>query len=57
MSTSSNDKLILKFNKAIELVKTIETVSNENKLYLYAYYKQAKNGNKKLPKPSKINII
>ncbi len=57
MSTSSNDKLIVKFNKAIELVKTIETVSNENKLYLYAYYKQANNGNNNLPKPSIINII
>lgn len=57
MSTSSNDKLIAKFNKAIELVKTVETVSNENKLYLYAHYKQANNGNNNLPKPSIINII
>jgi acyl-CoA-binding protein len=57
MSTSSNDKLIAKFNKAIELVKIVETVSNENKLYLYAHYKQANNGNNNLPKPSIINII
>jgi diazepam-binding inhibitor (GABA receptor modulating acyl-CoA-binding protein) len=57
MSTSSSDKLIAKFNKAIELVKTVETVSNENKLYLYAHYKQANNGNNNLPKPSIINII
>ena len=57
MSTSSNDKLIAKFNKAIELVKTVETVSNENKLYLYAHYKQANNGNNNLSKPSIINIV
>jgi len=57
MSTSSNDKLIAKFNKAIELVKTVETVSNENKLYLYAHYKQANNGNNNMPKPSIINIV
>jgi acyl-CoA-binding protein len=57
MSTPSNDKLIAKFNKAIELVKILETVSNENKLYLYAHYKQANNGNNNLPKPSIINII
>ena len=57
MSTSSNDKLIAKFNKAIELVKTVETVSNENKLYLYAHYKQSNNGNNNLPKPSIINIV
>ena len=57
MSTSSDDKLIAKFNKAIELVKTVETVSNENKLYLYAHYKQSNNGNNNLPKPSIINIV
>jgi diazepam-binding inhibitor (GABA receptor modulating acyl-CoA-binding protein) len=57
MSTSSNDKLIAKFNKAIELVKIVETVSNENKLYLYAHYKQANNGNNNMPKPSIINIV
>ena len=57
MSTSSNDKLIAKFNKAIELVKTVETVSNENKLYLYAHYKQANNGNNNMSKPSIINIV
>jgi diazepam-binding inhibitor (GABA receptor modulating acyl-CoA-binding protein) len=55
--TLNNDKLIAKFNKAIELVKTLETVSNENKLYLYAYYKQVHNGDNNLPKPSIINIV
>ena len=53
----NNDKLIAKFNKAIELVKTVETVSNENKLYLYAHFKQANNGNNNLPKPSIFNIV
>jgi len=54
----NNDKLIAKFNKAIELVKTVETVSNENKLYLYAHYKQANNGDNTLPKPPLLfNIV
>jgi len=55
--TLNNDKLIAKFNKAIELVKTVETVSNENKLYLYAHYKQANNGDNNIPKPSMFNIV
>ena len=55
--TLNNDKLIAKFNKAIELVKTVETVSNENKLYLYAHYKQANNGDINIPKPSMFNIV
>jgi len=56
-TNTNNDKLIAKFNKAIELVKTVESVSNENKLYLYAHYKQANNGNNNLPQPSIINIV
>ena len=56
-TSSNNDKLIAKFNKAIELVKTIESVSNENKLYLYAHYKQANNGDNNLLKPSMFNIV
>lgn len=55
--SSNNDKLIAKFNKAIELVKTVESVSNENKLYLYAYYKQVNFGNNNTSKPSIFNMI
>ena len=55
--SSNNDKLIAKFNKAIELVKTVESVSNENKLYLYAYYKQVNCGNNNTPKPSMFNMV
>ena len=56
MSTN-NDKLIAKFNKAIELVKTVESVSNENKLYLYAHYKQVNCGNNNTTKPSMFNMV
>jgi 3-hydroxyacyl-CoA dehydrogenase len=56
-TSKNNDKLIAKFNKAVELVKTVEYVSNENKLYLYAYYKQVNNGNNNLPKPSMFNMV
>jgi diazepam-binding inhibitor (GABA receptor modulating acyl-CoA-binding protein) len=55
--SSNNDKLIAKFNKAIELVKTVESVSNENKLYLYAHYKQVNCGNNNTPKPSMFNMV
>ena len=40
-----NNKLLEKFNKASELIKFAENVSNEDKLFLYAHYKQSTIGN------------
>jgi acyl-CoA-binding protein len=50
------DDLDYKFNKYISKVKKLETVSNEDKLHLYARYKQAFDGNNSRDKPSLLNI-
>ena len=52
-----NNKLLEKFNKASELIKFAENVSNEDKLFLYAHYKQSTIGNNNKEKPSIFNII
>jgi len=50
-------KLVEKFNKESELIKFAENVSNEDKLFLYAHYKQSTIGNNNKEKPSMFNII
>jgi acyl-CoA-binding protein len=45
-----------KFEKAIELVKKLKQVNDEDKLILYSYYKQAKFGDINIEKPSILNI-
>ena len=51
------EELEQKFNKYISKVKKLETVSNDNKLYLYANYKQALIGNINIEKPSILNRV
>jgi diazepam-binding inhibitor (GABA receptor modulating acyl-CoA-binding protein) len=46
-----------KFEKAIELVKTLKEVSDQDKLILYSYYKQAKFGDINIEKPSILNRV
>ena len=56
MSTEA-ELLERKFNKYIVKVKKIDDVSNEDKLYLYANYKQALEGNNTRDKPSIFDRI
>ena len=53
----SENELERKFNKYISKVKKLENVSNEDKLYLYANYKQALIGNINTEKPSILNRV
>jgi len=46
-----------KFNKYISKVKKLEYVSNDDKLFLYANYKQALLGDNNLDKPSIFNRV
>jgi len=52
----SND-LDYKFNKYISKVKKLDSVSNDDKLYLYARYKQANDGDNSRDKPSLLNMV
>jgi diazepam-binding inhibitor (GABA receptor modulator, acyl-CoA-binding protein) len=49
--------LINKFNEKIIEVKTLESISDENKLYLYKYYKQATIGDINIERPGFFNLI
>lgn len=49
--------LINKFNEKIVEVKTLESISDENKLYLYKYYKQATIGDINIERPGFFNLI
>ena len=53
----SNQILEIKFNKYIIAVKKLKSVSDNDKLYLYANYKQALNGNNDKKKPSILNRV
>jgi diazepam-binding inhibitor (GABA receptor modulating acyl-CoA-binding protein) len=53
----SQDELERKFNKYISKVKKLENISNEDKLYLYANYKQSLIGNINIEKPSILNRV
>ena len=46
-----------KFEKAIELVKKLKAVNDEDKLILYSYYKQSQIGDINIEKPSILNRI
>lgn len=50
------DLIEIKFNKYIHKVKKLENISNENKLYLYANYKQAIEGDINITEPSFFNL-
>ena len=51
------DELNRKFNKYISKVKKLESVSDDDKLYLYGNYKQALFGNNTNEKPSILNRV
>jgi len=53
----SENELERKFNKYISKIKKLESVSNDDKLYLYANYKQALIGNINVEKPSLLNRV
>lgn len=53
----SNNELKRKFEKYTSKVKKLKSVSNDDKLYLYAHYKQAINGNNINGKPSILNRV
>ncbi len=57
MENNQDKELERKFNKYIEAVKKLEYVSDNDKLYLYANYKQAMCGNNNLEKPSILNRV
>jgi diazepam-binding inhibitor (GABA receptor modulating acyl-CoA-binding protein) len=58
MAKEVNDnELDRKFNKYISKVKKLESVSNDNKLFLYANYKQALFGDNNIDKPSIFNRV
>ena len=46
-----------KFNKYVSKVKKLESVSDEDKLYLYSQYKQAHFGDNNTDKPSLFDRI
>lgn len=48
----TNEDLKTLFNECSESIKDVENVSDEDKLYLYQYYKQATVGNINITMPS-----
>jgi len=50
------EELERKFNKYISKVKKLDYVNDNNKLYLYANYKQATEGDINIDKPSIFNL-
>ena len=58
MDTENQDeKLVRKFNKYISKIKKINNIYNNDKLYLYAYYKQALFGDNDKEQPSMLNRV
>lgn len=53
----SLDNLEYKFNKYISKVKKLKKISDKDKLYLYANYKQALTGNNTITKPSILDMV
>ena len=52
-----NQELERKFNKYVIAVKKLESINDNDKLYLYANYKQALFGNIDKEKPSILNRV
>lgn len=57
MSEKEGYDLDKKFKKYSEKVKRLNNISNDDKLYLYAHYKQALFGNNMNDKPSIFNRV
>ena len=55
--TNEKNTLKYKFDKYISKVKKLNTVSDNDKLYLYANYKQALFGNNNNEKPSLLDRV
>ena len=56
-NSDEKNTLKYKFDKYISKVKKLESVSDSDKLYLYANYKQALFGNNNNEKPSLLNRV
>jgi len=52
-----NQELERKFNKYIAAVKKLESINDNDKLYLYANYKQSLFGNNNKEKPSILDRV
>ena len=52
-----NQELERKFNKYIAAVKKLESINDDDKLYLYANYKQSLFGNNNNEKPSILDRV
>ena len=46
-----------KFEKACQIIKKIDNVSDNDKLFLYAHYKQINNGNNNEKEPSYFQFV
>jgi acyl-CoA-binding protein len=55
--TNEKNTLKYKFDKYISKVKKLNTVSDNDKLYLYSHYKQALFGNNNNEKPSLLDRV
>jgi len=55
--TDSDSDLDKKFNKYISKVKKLESLINDDKLFLYGNYKQALFGDNNIEKPSIFNRV
>ena len=55
-ANNANDELNKKFQKYTKKALKLENVSIEDKLFLYAHYKQATFGNNTNPKPFMLNL-
>ena len=53
----SNEELEKSFKEYSEKVKSLDNVNNEDKLFLYSYYKQSLFGDNINPKPSIFNRV
>ena len=51
MTELNNEQLTTLFNEKTEEIKKVENVSNDDKLILYKYFKQATIGNINIEKP------
>ena len=56
LNTLTNEELKTLFQKKSEEIKKIKEVSNEDKLILYKYYKQATIGNINIEKPGFLDF-
>jgi len=56
MTELNNEQLTTLFNEKSEEIKKVENVSNDDKLILYKYFKQATIGNINIEKPGFLDF-